>query len=516
MLEIELADGSGRLDLMPGEKISFEESFNLYDFEHVEGKRSWRFKLPKTPNNVRKLGWSAFLESRGGAQRKIAININFNSTLWSSGLLYFQGETSDSWLVYFAGEVGVLKDLIGDKTLLDFNLSSFTGLGNMYDHAKVVAEAGPSSYKYTFAEVYLPKADINPTEVPLPFANYLAYNNTSGLWEGFAGQIGSFYWPLIPFPYVKSVLDEIASELGVSFGGELWENPEFGRLVFFNTRALNSVDEDTGRASGIPVSEVHLSNHVPDIKLVDVLKDLGKFFNQSIKYVDKTQTIQFSHRSKLLSKEVSRSLEQKVVDINQNFGEQRLYSFSSPFSEEDLVACNKVSDVEANLDGIQNGEQSTSVETVFSTLPMRHYGGLLDEITPVSTLNINEEVPKTFMFFSYRRSTRFDGGASPVYDKVPFLRSDTVYTAPPGETKDLNSLKWLSGSGLFNRWWQSYTTALENGKVLTVDLLMDSMDVVNFDESQKQLLFKYHCLFEKIAFNLGGKKTRLKAQVLKL
>ncbi len=515
MLEIELADGSGRLDLMPNTEIDFELNFNLYDFEHIEGTRSWTFELPKTANNIRLIGKYAFIDSRSNFENQLRIHVNISSDLWKSGLLYFQSENKQVWKVYFAGEAGILKRLFNDRTLKDFDLSSYTSLGNMYDHAKTVATAGPSVYPYTFAEVYLPKADIDESEVPLPFANYLKYNSSTAKWSGFSGAVGSFYWPLIPFPFVKSVLLEISEQLSISFAGDLWDLEEFERLVFFNTKCLNAVDQDTGRASGPPIDEVYLADHVPDIKFSDLLKDIARFFNQTVTYDDRTRTIFFYHRSDLLSSTMDTSFKDKVESISQKYAERRSYSFSSPFREEDVLASNEVSDVDADLTGIEGDEDSIEVETLFNTLPMRHYSGLLDEITPVSTLDLNAKTPKTFMIFSYRRSTRFLGG-SPTYDKIPFLRSNTNYTAPVGETKDIYSLQWRGNSGLYAKWWEKYCSGLSLGKVLEIEILLDNFDLINFNPLKRYAIFNYVGLFEKLKGKIGSGKSFLKGQVLKL
>lgn len=515
MLEIELADGSGRLDLLPNTKIDFEQNFNLYDFEHIEGTRSWSFSLPKTPNNIGLIGKFAFINSRTEFANHLKIHVNIASNLWKSGLLYFQTESASEWKVYFAGEGGVLKRIFNERSLKDFSLSEYVVTGDMYNHAKDVAVAGPATYPYTFAEVYLPKADIDENEVPLPFANYLKFNQSTGKWTGFAGAVNSFYWPLIPFPFVKSVINEIASELSINFSGDLWDNDEFERLVFFNTKALNAVDQETGRASGPPVNEIHLGDHIPDIKFSDLLKDIARFFNQTVSYIDRTRTIVFNHRSTLLSASMNLNLRDKTEYVTQKYTEKRNYSFSSPFNDDDVTASNKVSDIESDLTGIDGETDSVLVETTFNTLPMRHYGGLLDEITPVSTMDINSKAPKTFMIFSYRRSTRFLGG-SPTYDKVPFLRSDTQYTAPIGEVKDLYSLKWKGASGLYAKWWEKYCTALNLGKVLEVSLIMNSMDLLNFNPLQRYAVYNYVCMFEKLKGKVGKGRFRLKGQILKL
>jgi hypothetical protein len=516
MLEIELADGNGRLDLLPKTEIDFEQEFNLYNFDFIEGTKTWTFKLPKTPNNIRLIGLQSLIEARSVFENRIQVNINVNSDFWKTGLLYFDQESLSEWSVYFAGEAGLMKQLFTDSYLTDYQLPSVTGITNVYTHAKDVAAAGPASYSYTFAEVYLPQADFDSSEIPLPFANYLTFNDTTQKWSGFAGEINGLYWPLIPFPYVKSILQEIADQLGVSFSGKLWENDEFSRLVFFNTKCLNGVDIETGRPTLYPANEIYLRNHVPKIKVTDLLKDIGRFFNQIIIYDDRSSTISFFHREDLLSAKLNDKLRYQVSTISQNFRERRKYRFESPFKEEDVIASNKVSDDPSDLTGILGGDQTTLVKTEFGTLPMRTYGGLFQEVVPVSTMNFNEDNPNIFLFFSYRKSTRFASGGATVFDKVPFVRSDINYPPPVGEVKDLHGLQWKGGSGLFERWWKAYVNALIDAKVLKVSLMFTSKELSQFDPLAKYILFNYICVFENLKGKITSNKILLEGQVLKL
>ena len=369
MLEIELADGSGRLDLFPKEGIPFEQSFNLYDFEHIEGTKSWSFKLPKTANNVKNCGWINVSNLRTDFKNSYRVNVYLFGDLWKIGLLYFLEDYPTYWSVHFAGEAGLLKQLFDDKELVDFSFPKITSIADTYAHAKLAAEEGPSEHPYTFAEVYIPNAQ-NDGLIP-SYLNPNKYNFSTGIWEGFISNVGGGFAPLCPFPYVKQVLEVIGNELGVHFAGELWNDTEFERLVFFNTQCLNTLVDDV--PEGAPVDSIDVNNHVPKVKVTDLLINICQFFNQLIEYDDTVGTITFISRKTVFSSTLVNDFRYKISSSRRLYKEKRDFSLKYEYLQEDLDVA-KYFGTLSDLTGINGGAAATELNVKFSTIPTLDYG----------------------------------------------------------------------------------------------------------------------------------------------
>lgn len=504
-----MADGSGRLDLMPGEKISFEESFNLYDFEHVEGTKSWRFRLPKTPNNYRLTKWQGLTHLRKASKKYISVRVNVLGELWKTGQLRFLSEEDTYWNMYFAGDIGVFSSIIGERSIRDFTLTEVTSIPDIYAHAKAAAEGGPDTFAYTFAEVYVPNAQNDPL-IP-SFLNANSFNFSTGEWIGFVGPVGGGYAPLCPFPYVKNVLMEIANELGITIAGDLINDEEFGRLVFFNTQCLNTIVDDVPQ--GIPVNEIKVKNHVPDVPFSELLVGLSQLFNQIVEYDPISSVLFFTSRESLLNSAVESSLRYGTVSkVKSLYEEVRSYSLSYDFNQEDLDRIQHNGTI-SDLGGIVNEEAGTKLEIAFSTLPTLQWGDPYDE-NAASSLALNDDVPKQFLFF--RGFKKYPMVTSPVIPEVPYVSSDLSYTPATGSTLDKYSLLWKGEGGLYEVWWARFLTALNLSSVAELELTLGLKDFKRLSAKQRIAFRESVCLIEEIKIDIKASIMRVRAQALRL
>lgn len=507
MLEIQLADGSGYLDLYPSETIEFSNPLNIHDFEHIEGSKSWRFKLPKTGSNMRLTGWAnlAFVQQK--FEHKIRINVSLNGALWKTGFLYFLEEQSQYWDVHFAGEVGLLKELIQDKDLRDFTLETITGISNMQTHAKATVDHGNSVYNYIFCEMFAPNGGVPHTRR----INKSTYS-AGGSWLGFDDMEGGYYIPMVPFPYVKSVLQLIADELQIKFAGDLWKDEEFARLVFVNTFCLNEADED-GLPVGAPGDTIDLRNHVPKVPLSELIKEISILFNQLVIYDDVSSTITFYHRLSILNGKPNLGLRNKVSDIRQQYSERRTYSLSYEYNPNDEDRINSNSKIGVDMSGINNGPDSEKVVSTFSTIPSHYFNDYFH--LPMTTLELNAEAPKAFLFYRGFNSVYNDDPVDPFYFKQPVLTCDLNYVPDTGYTLDSYSLLWKGDGGLYSVWWESFLQKMSLARVLKLQVLLSAADLVEFDTKQVYVLANFTGIFENLNARIKGNRLIVEGQYLK-
>lgn len=509
MLEIELANGGGYLDLDPSVRIQFEQNFNLHDFQHIEGTKSWKFQLPKTANNIKRTGWLNVPEVKSDFENSLRVRVVLNGSLWKTGPLYFISEKESYFEVHFAGEAGLLKQILGDARLREFNLPFLQGITDIYDHAKASTLLAPDSTPYVFAEVYVPNSS-NPGTVP-NYLNSNKFDTNAGDWLGFNGNISGDYAALCPFPYVKYNLNLIANQLGIKFGGAIWEDEEFSRMVFFNTVCLNELVND--QATGPPVNEIRVADHVPDVTLVKLLKSIAKLFNQIIVYDDKRSLIKFINRADIIKQPVNDSLRRRVSGIGIEFEEKRLYSLMYEFNQDDISVRDQRGSG-TDLSGVfENSEQSQEIEVEFSTLPTLTSGIQYDE-EPISSLDLNEDVPYQFLF--YRGYKVYPQGIMPKNPETPYVSGDLMYTPATGYTLDSYSLAWLGNGGLYEVWWKNYLESLKLATVLKVKLSVSASELINFESIALYALHQYVGFFEEMSASFSGDTLNVEVQFLKL
>lgn len=506
MLEIQLADGSGRLDLYPNEKVSFVLQYNLFDFQFALGTKSWSFKLPKSPNNLKLLGHLDELFVVTEFYESVDVSINVLGSLWKTGVLYFLEEKETYFDVHFAGEMGLLKLLLQDVKLTDIDYPVTTGISNIYSHAEDTLTGGPSSYDYVFTEVSLPKRrntantmyiGINGYDIDVN-SNWLGFKETQ---TGFPNHANA----MVPFPYLFNVLNHCASELGINLAGDIFKIEELKKLVFFNTVALNDID-DNGLPENSYPTEIDIKNHLPNIKIADFLIEFAKLFNQVVIFDERSSTLNFYHREALLLSIPNETLKSKAYKEYSVFKERRTFNLGYDYNEEDVKVFQDQGIDQDILRGVDGPPKSEDVISKISTLPT--WG----KVTPISSLTLNEEVPLQFLI--YRGFVQNPG--INLDRELPASTGDLGYTPYTGNSLDQYSLLWTGTGNLYDTWWSNFLSALSLGRVIKLSLLMSYSDVLNFNPTQLYSLMHYVCLFEELNLIFNEGKIVAEGKALKL
>lgn len=505
MLEIELSDGSGKLDVLQDEKVSFQNIYNMLTFDKVNGEKSWNFKLRKTANNKRKLKWISVPESRTNIE-SIEVNLILNANLWRTGLLYFLDDGDTYIEVHYAGGVGFLKTLFGETHLNEIPYPIVSGITNIYDHASTVVQSNYLSHDYVFTQVSLPNRRESSNSMFTAINGYEVDVNTN--WLGFKETINGFpnhANAMVPFPYVINVLFHIANYFGLKLSGDFFTDSELRRLVFFNTITLNEIDSDGLPTENYP-TEINIQNHLPKITIRAFFTEIAKLFNQRLSFSKNESTLYFKSRNDLLNEPPVIDYRYKVKSARLKHGERRTYNLGYDYIKEDVTIYQDQGIDPKILEGVNSGSNSKDIDCAISTIPTWF------KITPISSLKLNDEIPLQLLFF---RGFVQNPGIN-LDRQIPASTSDLTYEPYLSGPKDNYSLLWQGEGGLYPTWWETFLSTISLGRVLRISLLMNALDIHRFHPERLYALKDYICLFETLEFTSKEGKLLTEATVLKL
>lgn len=574
MLEIE--SEKGFLELDESVVVDFESSYNLYDLRVADETFSWRFKLMKSPKNWQTLNWMWLPES-SLVNQSINVRILIFGQVWKTGPLYFLQEDDDNWDVSFTGESGGILQKMSGKSLKDISWPQ-TSVVDIYSHAEDTVDDPIGTHDYVFAPVDLPQlgqvewypAQINSVVVDSngDFDQYPQYwrtfevdeysptrvavpNTTIGYLSGeyvrFAGKyyianqnvtIGSSndpsnnpsvwdettlgnvfqYNPMVPFFYVVNLLELIADDLGFELKGNVLQDEEIRRLVLFNTQCLNGFVGD--QLNIVPANvEIDYSRHLPDMGVIDLIKEFALFFNLQVSIEDNGNTLVFNKRNNFLLRSPQTILRHQTLKMYQQFRETRGYNLSQDYLDDDLVLAHDT--WTGTLEGLIFSGNNTDVRLKFSTLPMTTGFGTVDLSNewfpgdmwrPISSLELNDTVPRQFLFF--RGKHRYENG--PVSwsndPEIPIVTSDLSYTPVVGGLDQYSLLVQGSG-GIYQTWWKPIMDSLNSLRVFKAYVLIKSDQFGQLNFRQRQALWQYVGLIEKMKLSIGPATREIIAEV---
>lgn len=288
------------LNLSEGAQLELERQNPFLQFnDQLQGDYSLPFQAMATDNNLKKLNYAAVAQRRldntgidamiydGGQQRyrgKVKIErtgIHLNRLRQSTIDCYFLGTAASFW-----------QD-IKDKKLRDVDLGgprSFawaglnTNVTGFWRHIHQVANGSVGDYDYAFYPV------INkswPEEGTYPPVMNLVYYDAM---EAFQVRFPNVYAGggirernrIVPFPYLKYVIERLFAHVGWQVEGDILNDPDFLKITMINFRAIDwcFVKFSGGSAIEVPRNPVvfDLKDHVPDISIASFLIALKNRF----------------------------------------------------------------------------------------------------------------------------------------------------------------------------------------------------------------------------------------------
>ena len=249
--------GDEWLDLFPGTLLEIEQNNPYLQFDDkVLGDYSLPLELPDTPKNRRLTGYASLIQTRvdtvgidvavfhSGFQHSIGKlkvekpNIHLNtakkgrlSCYYLTGISAFYQDTKDIRL----NQV----DLGGERS---FAWAGFVYFGNSFwSHIHQVLNAAPGSFDYAFYPVINKTFDGGLGSVDL--VNRVRYNAGAGRveFEEFCdpAALHSEKNPIVPFPYLKYVLEKAIEHVGWKIQGDILSAPNFQQITLANFRSLD-------------------------------------------------------------------------------------------------------------------------------------------------------------------------------------------------------------------------------------------------------------------------------------
>lgn len=267
-------------DLLPGQTVKLSRYNNLFDFEYIRGSLVNDFALPFTPKNDRLFGW--YREDKMRYQ-----NREYYCEVVADGYIIERG--------YIA-----LADIQENQYIVVFtqNLSDFFGQWQTESLKKLPLGSA----------VITPAKNPNhlTADICWPTVSNTAFYGTNVL-AGYAGMMNEWEGSVlnsvarVPMLFLRFLFDRITDITGVSFSGTFFESEVFRRAVVFN---VHSLDEQT---------EIIYSNHLPDMSLIDALKELKRLFNLVVVLDVYRKQVRVSFAEDVLRRKATLDWSRKVV-----------------------------------------------------------------------------------------------------------------------------------------------------------------------------------------------------------
>jgi hypothetical protein len=304
MLEIKIGDEY--LDLLPGTQLEIEQENPYVQFDDkVVGEFSLPFQVPSTPKNIRLLKYAAMINKRidntgidaivydNGVQHSIGkikiekANIHLNkgdkgsvSCYYLTGISRFYQEVKGKRLkkVNFGGS----------RTFAWDNFNRFGGGFWGHIHKVIDAPAGYGSSGYDYAFYPAINNDftwqLKTKTLGGGAMNNMSFINGSIVFTQQGISKSNDANTIVPFPYLKYVIDKIAEYIGWKIEGSILSDPDFLKITLWNSRAIDwvyypkSLVFDNFIALPLPSISFDLSDHLPDIGISEFLLALRNRF----------------------------------------------------------------------------------------------------------------------------------------------------------------------------------------------------------------------------------------------
>lgn len=305
------------LDLQEGTEINFERENPLLQFtDQVKGGYTFPFEIKNSDQNARVLNFPGLINTR-------ITDTGWDAIIYDSGIPVFRGklkiEKSNIDLFthkhgniscYIITDVADFYQDIKDMKMRDVDCGgdrSFdwdgttTATTGFWSHIHAVANAGPGSgYDYAFFPFInkgWPKGDETPDIMNLtywddgqPVTKIMFPEHITGLTTDYANRI-------VPFPYLKYVIQRVFNHIGWNVAGDILSDTDFEKICMINFRAINWTDESIAGTvvTLTPRDPVvfDLKNNLPDTTisnfLIQLKNRMGWWYD--IDRVSKTITI---------------------------------------------------------------------------------------------------------------------------------------------------------------------------------------------------------------------------------
>jgi hypothetical protein len=269
-----------RADWQKGLSVRLNRKNPIFEFDSITGNLVNDFLLPFSPTNDKLFGHfynpqSQFLDKDYICEKYV------DGQLIEHGTIQLKETTQNGYQVIYVQNFG---EFFGDYQFvslnnIDFGTESVRILPKSINHL---------TDKYCFPQI--------------KNTGFYGANPVAG-YNGIVNSLATS--PQTPMLFLKFLFEKIAEKCNCTFDGEFFEHEAIQRLILYNTFAL---DGD---------SNIRFQNHLPQITIPELLKELRKLFNLGIFINLQNRTITIRFADELLSKDTKLNWTNKVVPSTQ-------------------------------------------------------------------------------------------------------------------------------------------------------------------------------------------------------
>jgi hypothetical protein len=253
MYRVDLYIDGQKADLFDDESIEVNLTVqNIKDISKVFGDFSKGFNIPASPTNNAIFKHYYNVDIYGGFDANLRVDafIEINNNVFRSGLIELESvqmkdNEPQSYQVGFYSNTTALKDLFGEDTLNDLDLSAYD-----HTHNDTNIEAGIAGYVAgTSDSVIYPMI----TPVTRWYYDSQGSHGDGNIHYHNDPSHGVFYYDLKPAIKLQKIIDAIEVKYGVTFNSDFFATTDFGRLFMWCHRRAGYMfkDQPNGKEADI-------------------------------------------------------------------------------------------------------------------------------------------------------------------------------------------------------------------------------------------------------------------------
>lgn len=273
------------VDLNPGMVITLNRFNPVFDFNEIQGAKVYDFTLPFSPRNNAIMG---YLNEPQVAWKSVDFFCEkyVFGELIERGYVQVKSVSNEGYNVIYTQNLG---EIFGDYQKIPLNLIDF---GGEAIPGVLTAAANHLTDKYCFPMVHNPA--FYGTAIPGTYNNYMN-EYVSGAYVSTA--------PQVPMLFLRFVLEKIATLCNFTFEGDFVTDAIMKRLIFYNTFSLE------GRTT------IEYCNHLPEMTIPELLKELRKLFNLGLFFDVRSRTLKMRYVDTLLAQPTTLNWSKKFAPV---------------------------------------------------------------------------------------------------------------------------------------------------------------------------------------------------------
>ncbi|WP_191906492.1 hypothetical protein [Hymenobacter baengnokdamensis] len=459
-LDFRLGDES--LDLAAETEIQLEITSPLFETDTLPGTLVYPFTVPNTPKNRRMLGFPGFLAVAGVRNQLFVCDFYLLGVRWRRGQLSVVKRSVDGFELSFKTDVGDVS-----TQLTDVQLSALP-----WPTVPLVLTAGGAWPARAYA---LPSV-ANSLFVPEASVATLGYQ---GVVNAYAGGQYDTTQPVVPMPYLRTVLEQVAKFIGYSLAGTFFDDAELQALVLYANQAVDVATGLVPLAGQLPdvtvpscllavralLCQCWLFDPVRQVLTIDALRDVLA----SPAYVDWTDQAEAAFEWEP-NVSAGYTLEQKLDggdDLSKN----------APADEYQLKigGAKEVIQVDVSSLAMQAGPRTPTSTAPAILLPVTVQKGNTPAL-PAESDN------KTTLRLLFDRGVQHDAAGN----AYPLASAEAV--AYSGASTGNYSLRWAGPKGLYQVWHQDWLAFRSRTELITRGIRLRVADLLTLDPRRKVLI----------------------------